>query len=63
MEWKDFTIGNISVLITLLSIYGHAAWKLSKLEGKLNIMFAWFTREVLSKEDKDLAKDVQRFFK
>jgi hypothetical protein len=63
LDWS-FSIGNIIAIVTLLGIYGHASSKLAKVEGKLNIMFAWWCREVLPKtNDPKIAEEIQKFFR
>jgi hypothetical protein len=62
-DWS-ISIGSVIAVGTLLGIYGHAAQKLSKVEGKLNMMFTWWCREVLPKtNDPQIAEEIRKFFK
>ncbi len=64
VELDKITIGNLLTIVTLLGIYAHASIKLSKLEGKLNIIFSWWCREVLPKTNDAISADeIRKFFR
>lgn len=66
MEFKwDISLGTVIAVITILSVYGHAATRFTLLERKMNILFNWWTREVFKggTPNPETAADIQKFFK
>ena len=42
----NISIGVLGLIVTVLGVYFHMAYKLGKLEQKLNIMYTWFEKNV-----------------